>query len=439
MARKNRHREKRADTGASRGRILLISYFFPPTVGGGVFRPLAMVKYLSRIGWNVTVLTATTPRHYPRDPALEEQVPSDVEVIRIPVVWEGGLLRRLLGKLGLDWIPKQLLTPDERIFWAEKAANRARKMLKEGGFDCVYTTGPPFSVPVAGLWLKRESHLPWLAEFRDPWTLAPYLSIPNAHQRRFADDAESDLMELADAVVMVTPTFARMMKEKYPKSASKVGCVPNGFDAEDFSSLPVKDEWHNESCTVVASGTVFGRYNMDDFLTALENLKSSDPGIYEKLRVVFQGLPDVRLNRRLLESNLTGRCSSRGFVDHAENIRDLWTADLLVLPLAEVLNSEGHIPSRAYEYLASGTKTLAICPDGDLADLVNDFPQVTRVSPGDIDGIIEVLKDSVSEWQKGIPGPQADPNALRSLTRSERAKEMDSILREIASKVKAEA
>ncbi|MFH1676350.1 MAG: glycosyltransferase, partial [bacterium] len=372
------------ERGKSRSapRLLFITYFFPPTAGGGVFRPLAMIKYLSRLGWNITVITATTPKHYPKDPALENQIPDNVKVIRLPVVWEGSLLRRITGKLGLEWIPKGLITPDERIFWADKATTQAKKLSAKEHFDCIYTTGPPFSILLTGLWLKRMTKIPWLAEFRDPWTLAPYLTISNTHHRRFADDTEGDLMEFADAVVMVTPTFAKMMGDKYTENSAKVHCVPNGFDSEDFKNIDFNRP-KNTEFTIVAAGTVFGRYNMDDFLSGLEKIKSDRKEYWQKIRVKFQGLPDVKLNRRLLDNDLNDRCSSMGFVPHAKNIHDLVYADLLILPLARVANSEGHLPSRTYEYLASGTPILAICPDGDLKELVSSFPQVMMRENGD--------------------------------------------------------
>jgi len=413
------------------GKLLLISYFFPPTVGGGVFRPLAMVKYLSRLGWKITVITATTPKHYPEDPELVGQIPSDVEVIRIPVVWEGSPMRRLLGRIGLEWIPRSFVTPDERIFWVDRATVRAKSMLTGSDFDCLYTTGPPFSVLLGGLWLMRDKKidLPWLAEFRDPWTLAPYLSIPNAHHRRVANEAEMEIAERADAIVMVTPAFARMMKEKYTDALDKIHCVPNGFDSDDFTNLPERSK--NQEFTIVASGTVFGRYNMNDFLIALEKIKATEPSVYSGLRVFFQGLPDAQLNHRLLENDMIDRCRSRGFVRHSENIRDLHNANLLVLPLASVSKSEGHIPSRAYEYLASGTPILSICPDGDLADLLSGFPQVTRVMPGDTDGVINAIRRSMDRWKNNAAPPEPPSDKLATLTRKARAKEMDSILKKI--------
>lgn len=415
----------------SLGKILFISYFFPPTAGGGVFRPLAMVKYLSRLGWDITLITATTPKHYPTDHELVKQIPENVEIEKVPVVWEGSIIRRALGKLNIESIPKHLITPDERVFWAEKANTLAAKLLKKGEIDILYTTGPPFSILQCGLMLKRAIDIQWLAEFRDPWTLAPYLSIPNAHHRRIANDTESELMRLADAVVMVTPTFTKLMQDKYPASSSKVHCIPNGFDREDFEKIERKAD-KNESFTIVAAGTVFGHYNMDKFLTALETLKENEPDIYEKILVRFQGLPDVRLNQRLLEKNMIDRCNSRGFVSHAENIRDLVNADLLILPLAEVQNSEGHIPSRTYEYLASGTPIMAIVPDGDLNDLLSEFPQVTRMKPSDSEGAVDRLKRLIQSWENDEDVPSPDPSRLRIETRKNRAKGLGEILSRIS-------
>jgi glycosyltransferase involved in cell wall biosynthesis len=417
------------------GRILLISYFFPPTCGGGVFRPLAMVKYLSRLGWDITVITATTPRHYPTDPALVKQIPDGVEIKKIPVVWEGSLIQRVLGKIKLDWIPRHLVTPDERAFWAEKANTMAAKMLKDGEIDILYTTGPPFSILQYGLMLKRANDIPWVAEFRDPWTLAPYLSIPNAHHRRIANDTEKELMEKANAIVMVTPTFTRLMQEKYPESASRVHCIPNGFDREDFENVTRK-KVKNEEFTIVAAGTVFGHYNMDRFLTAIETVKTSYPDFYSKISVNFQGLPDYSLNQRLLDHNLIDRCHSKGFIDHSENIQDLVDADLLILPLAKVLNCEGHIPSRTYEYLASGTPVLAIVPDGDLNDLLSDFPQVICVDPEDPGGVIKALTDLISKWENNERIPKAEPSRLRLESRKMRANEMHEILTGIKGKMR---
>jgi len=418
------------------GKLLFVSYFFPPTAGGGVFRPLAMVKYLSRLGWDITLITATKPKHYPADDELTRQIPDDLKVIKIPVVYEGGWFRRLLGKLNLDWISRALVTPDERIFWAEKACAKVVKLNKDENFDLIYTTGPPYSILLTGLWLKRmkEINSKWVAEFRDPWIISPYVKITNFHQKRFATDTELDIMEKADAVIMVTDTFATMMKEKYPRSSMKVHCVQNGFDEDDFTNLPVRDQWRNDSCTIVAAGTVFGANNMNDFVDALEKIKNQDRSAWKKLTVRFQGLPNATLNRRLLETGLGERCESRGFVTHSENIRDLSTADLLILPVAPAPNCEGHIPSRTYEYLASGSPVLAICPDGDLANLVEPFPQVMRVRPGDIDGIMDIINSSIAKWEHADQTPPPDPNELRSLTRKSRAKEIDIIFRDLIHK-----
>ena len=40
-------------------RLLLVTYYYPPAAGAGVFRPLRMSKYLGSFGWDVTVLAIT--------------------------------------------------------------------------------------------------------------------------------------------------------------------------------------------------------------------------------------------------------------------------------------------------------------------------------------------------------------------------------------------
>jgi len=433
MAKKSR--KIKVEHSKSSRNVLFISYFFPPTAGGGVFRPLAMTRYLAKMGWNITVLTATTPKHYPVDNELEKQIPGNVRVIQRKVVWEGKLVRRSLGKAGLDWIPKHLITPDERVFWADKAEKKASKLLKTEKFDLLYTTGPPFSINLCGVWLKRRFDIPWVVEFRDPWTLAPYLTIPNAHQRRFAEDTESDFMEMADRVVMVTPTFTELMKEKYPEHAEKLVCITNGFDYEDFRGLGSRANPGNSEFTIVASGTVFGRNNMNDFLKALGIIRKDHPDLFARIRVFFQGLPDQRLNRKLLESGLNERCDSRGFRSHSDNINDLRNADLLLLPLAKVPNAHGHIPSRTYEYLASGTPILAAAPDGDLKKLISNFPQVTCIDIKKPDEAVNAIIQAFNNWKNGDDPPAVGAKLLHPLTRKAAANEMSKLFAELTGAV----
>ncbi|MBE3555016.1 MAG: hypothetical protein IMW85_08540, partial [Thermicanus sp.] len=67
---------------SNEGKVLLISYLFPPIAGGGVPRPLKMVKYLPQYGWNPVVLTVDPRYHASLDESLLQQIPDLTPIYR---------------------------------------------------------------------------------------------------------------------------------------------------------------------------------------------------------------------------------------------------------------------------------------------------------------------------------------------------------------------
>jgi hypothetical protein len=65
---------------AKRG--LVISYYFPPTGGGGVQRWVKLLKYLSGYGWEFCVIANDHTISSPRDESLLKEVPENIKVIR---------------------------------------------------------------------------------------------------------------------------------------------------------------------------------------------------------------------------------------------------------------------------------------------------------------------------------------------------------------------
>ncbi|MYI43936.1 MAG: glycosyltransferase family 4 protein, partial [Rhodothermaceae bacterium] len=81
-------------------RVLLISYYFPPSGGPGVQRILKFVRYLPQNGWLPTVLTVN-PNYaaFPSiDDSLLEEIPSDVEVVRTRAWDPFSVYGRIQGK-----------------------------------------------------------------------------------------------------------------------------------------------------------------------------------------------------------------------------------------------------------------------------------------------------------------------------------------------------
>ena len=79
-------------------RVLVITYYWPPSGGSGVQRWVKFSKYLPENGWQPVIYTPENPDLTTRDKTLGEEIPECAEVIRRPIFEPYSLGRRLFGK-----------------------------------------------------------------------------------------------------------------------------------------------------------------------------------------------------------------------------------------------------------------------------------------------------------------------------------------------------
>ena len=173
-------------------RVLVISYYWPPSGGSGVQRWVKFVKYLPSEGWEPVVFAPENADYPALDPSLGAEVPESVEVIR-GKIWEPyAAYRKLTGakstqvteissgkktfkqRLSL-WIRANLFIPDPRVGWVKPSVKTLLEYLQEHPVDAIVTTGPPHSVHLIGQKLHKATGIPWIPDFRDPWSRMYYL------------------------------------------------------------------------------------------------------------------------------------------------------------------------------------------------------------------------------------------------------------------------
>ncbi|MFW5972501.1 MAG: glycosyltransferase, partial [Bacteroidota bacterium] len=236
-------------------RVLILSYYFPPSGGPGVQRVLKFTRYLPETGWMPTVVTVD-PKFaaYPNlDPDLEKEVPEEVLVHRTRSWDPYALYARVQGKrkeetvgvgfLGEDvrnpaqrfgrWLRANVFLPDARVGWMPFCVREAVRLTGSQPFDAIISSGPPHSVHLSGLLVQRWTGLPWLADFRDPWTeIDFYQDLPMTAAARAVDRAfERLVLGRANGVSVVGPAIERMYREK---SDGAVRTIFNGYDEQDF-------------------------------------------------------------------------------------------------------------------------------------------------------------------------------------------------------------
>lgn len=384
-------------------RLLLVSYYFPPLGGPGVFRPLRLAKYLPRNGWDVTVLTVSPRVRLLKDPQLLKEVPKEVTVAPTLTLEPRGLLLMLL-KLGLSrWVNRLspwLMIPDDQRGWVPFATRRGIRLLEQMPHDAILSTAAPYSTHLIGRILHRRSGLPWIADFRDEWTANPFFSdiYPTRWHLRFNQRLEGEILREADRVVTISDPCRDSLQSLAPeRPASRFLSLPNGFDGEHFPKpLPPPPERFR----VVYTGMFYGPRSPGPFLSALKQVVAQQLIPVADLEVVFVGHTAGTPELEGLPSGLVRVIEQRPYFEALDHLRQAAVL-LLVVPRS---GGPGNFTGKLFPYLAAGRPILCLAPEPNVAaDLVRESRSGIVVPPDDPQAIAQGLVRLYRDWRAGTP------------------------------------
>jgi glycosyltransferase involved in cell wall biosynthesis len=275
---------------------------------------------------------------------------------------------RRLGLSALHFVYQQLVSfPDEAWPWIfEYPAIEAH--AKEAGVQAIVSTSPPATTHVLAARLSRALGVPWVADFRDPWTQrSTRRRVPP--MKRVEQWLERRTLAAASALVTVSQPIARDLERLHRKPTV---VVPNGFDPADASIAMEGPPLPLESgrLTILHTGTLaHDTRDPGALLSALEQmmhageLRSDEADVW----LVGRNLEVARraaAARPLLEPCVHLRFSvSRGVALAAQRAATV----LLVLGSPEP-EHEGVVTGKVFEYLAARRPVLAFGPRGGALD-----------------------------------------------------------------------
>lgn len=394
-------------------RVLIITYYWPPSGGSGVQRWLKMSKYLPAFGWQPVIYTAENAEYPVEDPSLEKDVCPEAEVIRRPIIEPYNLYKKFLGikkeqkvKAGFInetgnqkgwkenisiWIRGNLFIPDARCWWIRPSVHYLKNYLKSHPVDAIISTGPPHSMHLIAMKLKEELGIPWIADFRDPWTEIDFYD--ELHLTRWADrkqhKLEHEVLTKADKVVTVSWNWAKGLGRLGNRN---VRVIQNGYD---WTSNPQEERPPlSQKFTITHLGVIGPARNAPTFWEALYELKSSDEGFKKSLKIKLVGHIDQSVMDSLKSCNLLENTEIIPHVPHIKVQHLQQTSQVLLLLVNNTPNSKGILTGKLYEYLASGRPILCIGPeDGDAARILKETQAGTTVDFEDKEKIKIVIKD----------------------------------------------
>lgn len=418
-------------------KVLVITYYWPPSGGSGVQRWLKFVKYLPAYGWEPHVFTPENPSFGVQDPGLEKDVPMEAEVIRFPI-WEPyGLFFRISGWFGTKkeamptvmvpatrrtifqtvstWIRGNLFIPDPRRFWVGPSVKFLSDYLADNQIDTVITTGPPHSVHLIGLQLKKKiPGLRWLADFRDPWTewgIWDSLMVSKP-VRRLHKRLEDSVLKTADEIITITPFYVR----RFERLAGRpVRLLTNGFDEEDFIGMRYTK---SNRFVIRHVGIINEKCDPRPFMQALKSLMKKQPDFAGDVRVEFIGEVHPEFRQFVsADSELKSITVFLGNIPHDDLVRLYGSSALLLLILTGYRDAEGFLPGKLFEYFATGLPVLGVGPtQGDAAALLRKTGAGTMIASDDDEGIQKALGEGYASW-KGNLQPPVRPQGVKEFSR----------------------
>ena len=390
-------------------KALVITYYWPPSGGSGVQRWLKTSKYLPEFGWEPVIYTPENPDVNSIDESLLSDVSPELKVIKRKITEPYGFYKVLTGKKKGEHLQANIVSsekkgfvqkisahiranwfiPDPRCWWIRPSVkflkNYIRSLTPENRPNAIISTGPPHSIHLIARQIHIDLGIPWIADFRDPWTNIFYFKHLglSAKSLRKHKALEASVIKEADKVVVVT----RQMKSEfsageYAGYESKISVIPNGFDPDDFDqeknselkAIQKEIGENTEGKFVVAhTGLMPQSANPDRLWKVLGDAVKSDPVLKEKLLIAVMGQTDESVKKDIALNGLSDNFKDLGYVSHATSVAWMKRADILLLPLRKEKESKAILTGKFFEYLAAGKNILAFGPtDGDLAKALKE-------------------------------------------------------------------
>lgn len=428
---------------APRPRALVVAYDFPPHAAIGTMRTLRVVQQLAKEGWDVTVLTSD-PRTFrastPVDHALVARVPPEVTVLRarsarvfealkslVPRRTGGGATDKAPStsataathapkrprqpsalKRALDSVDAALAIPDQESAWLVPAVAVALAHYRGRRPDVLYSSAPPWTGQLVARALSTALRCPWVADFRDPWSRAPWRESRHAFTRTAAAWLERRVVAKADAILFVTEGNRREFCNFYrAPTADKFHLVLNGCDPSEFDALGPPPAPARERFVLLHAGSLYGARSPLPIMRAMSSLLGQGAIARDTfcLRLLGQPtVPGMDLQGSIRELGLEGMVEPIARVERQESLREMQAASALLLVQPGTTVS---VPGKLYEYFAAGRPILAIAEEGETSDIVRQAGNGLVVAPGDDAGLTAALLAVIARGRG--PAAPVDP------------------------------
>lgn len=392
-------------------KVLIVTYYWPPSGGAGVQRWLKFSKYLPGLGWEPVILTVD-PEYaaYPvTDFSLKENLPPTLKVHITPAINYFGIYKKdktkipsagfannvdnsLKGRI-FRFIRGNFFLPDPRKGWNRYAFKKACELIENEGIKHIITTSPPHSTQLIGLRIKKKyPKIKWIADLRDPWTDIYYYKLfyPTVISKWIDGKLEKSVLKKADKIITVGPSLKNLFSQKIKGTAEKTEVITNGYDEKDFAGLV---PYTPRIFTISYIGTLSDAYPIEGFMAALNTFKLRGNDFILR----FIGTVSPKQKEFILSSVDQSYIEFISSVNHGTAIRYMVESSVLLLIIPDHKSNRSIITGKLFEYVASRKPILCLGPvNGDAANILALYGYGKCFSYRDINSIETFIFSAIS-------------------------------------------
>ena len=382
-------------------KVLIITYYWPPSGGPGVQRWLKLSNYLLENNVKPIIYTPSNPKYPSIDESLLKDVNPEIEVIKKPIFEPFGNLFSKIRKKGIPkkkdqsifdkfliYLRGNLFIPDSRIFWVNSSVGFLSKYILENNIESIITTGPPHSLHLIGLKLKSILNISWYADFRDPWTKINYhkkLKLSLRSKKKHLQ-LENKVLSLCDRIIV---TSNKLLKEYNEITETPISLITNGFD---YQKLQLELD---EKFSITHIGRLLPERNPKILWNALKELCTINKNFKNNLKINFIGNVSENLRKEIKTNNLENSVVYHNYIKYNDTIPYLIKSQILLLIESDDKESSYAIPAKIFEYINSGRPIIAIGPkDSEIKQIIDETKSGKYFLYSEYDKLLSCLSNS---------------------------------------------
>ncbi|NGX84899.1 glycosyltransferase family 4 protein [Aequorivita sp. KMM 9714] len=425
-------------------RALIVTYYWPPAGGPGVQRWLKFVKYFKEFGVEPIVYIPENPNYPLVDENFSAEIPSNVEIIKHPIKepyrFAKFFSKKKTKQMSSGIIPKKdssaieklmlyvrgnFFIPDARVGWVKPSVKYLSDYIEKNAVDVVITTGPPHSLHLIGMQLKKELNVKWIADFRDPWTTIHYhksLRLNKTSEKKHKA-LEAAVLNTADVVTVTSPTTKKEFEEITNKP---IEVITNGFDI-------TKEVNYNRDLKFSIShiGSLLSERNPKNLWYLLAEICKKNTSFKKDLELKFAGAVSDEVKESLSEFNLDENSIFLGYVSHSEALKLQNESQVLLLVEINSAETRAIIPGKLFEYLAAKRPIIALGPQKSDIEAIVDETKSGRFFDYSSDN--ELKNEILRLYEQYKAGDlQVSSEGVDKFSRKQLTKQMSALIKDVS-------